>query len=109
MEPTQNPNEQPQKKSQVDFASYLTPANLSLASLGIGILSFILVFFPDVYVLTLILGIAALILGIYSYFVTNGNLLSVIGITTSSIPLLFFLFLKLVGIYIQSGTESFWF
>jgi membrane-bound ClpP family serine protease len=106
MEPTQNPNELSQKKSQVDFASYLTPANLSLASLGVGVLSFILVFFPDVYVLTMILGIIALILGIYSYFVTNGNLLSVIGMITSSIPLLFFLFLKLVEIYATAGT--FW-
>ncbi|WP_028776318.1 hypothetical protein [Shimazuella kribbensis] len=77
----------------------LTPTNLALASMILGIVTFIFVFFPSIQILTNIIGIIALIVSIYSYYVTNGSLLTVIGLITSSIPLLFFLFLQLFYIY----------
>jgi hypothetical protein len=71
----------------------------------LGILTFILVFIPSIQILTNIIGIIALIVSIYSYYATNGSLLTVIGLITSSIPLLFFLFLQLFFIYVGQSTD----
>jgi membrane-bound ClpP family serine protease len=104
LEPNQNPNE---NKKTLPITEYLTPTNLSLGSLALGVLTLILVFFPDTKVLTIILGIIALLLGIYSYYTTNGSLISIIGIITSTIPLLFFLYLKLTWIYFEAERPFF--
>jgi hypothetical protein len=104
LEPNQNPNE---NKKTLPITEYLTPTNLSLGSLALGVLTLILIFFPDTKVLTIILGIIALLLGVYSYYTTNGILISIIGIITSTIPLLFFSYLKLTWIYFEAERPFF--
>lgn len=101
MEPNHNPNEN-QTSSPL---KNITPTNLAFASLVLGILTFIFVFFPSIQILTNIIGILALIVSIYSYYATNGSLLTVIGIILSSIPLLFFLFLQLFFIYMHQPMD----
>lgn len=101
MEPNHNPNEN-QTSSPL---KNITPTNLAFASLLLGILTFIFVFFPSIQILTNIIGILALILSLYSYYATNGSLLTVIGIILSSIPLLFFLYLQLFFIYMNQPMD----
>lgn len=73
---------------------------LSIISAVCGIITFILLFFPDSYVVTLILGIIAVALGIWTYIFTR-SWISLIGIIFGGFPLIFFLQLELISIYIK--------
>jgi len=78
---------------------------LSIASAGCGVLSFILVFFPDLKVITLILGIAAVALGIWTN-ISDRSWLSIIGIIFGGFPILFFIQMELITIYIKEYSKD---
>jgi hypothetical protein len=73
----------------------------SLISMLLGLLSFIFVFYPEIQTLTLIVAIIAYLSNVIIYYASNGNFFAQIGIIASSIPLLFFLFLELLQIYLK--------
>lgn len=99
------PNQSPSENKTPNPLKNLTPTNLAFASLILGILTFIFVFIPSIQILTTIIGIVALVISIYSYYATNGSLLTVIGMITSSIPLLFYLYLQLYLIYLNQPMD----
>lgn len=105
IEPEQQNGSQNQSQNQLNaLKSRLqntSAATWALISMVLGLLSFLFLFFPEIKTLTLIIGIIALVSSIITYYATNGNFFAHIGIIASSIPLLFFLFLELLQLYLK--------
>jgi|GEM_PF-5754767 len=77
---------------------------LPIISAIFGLLSFILLFFPKAYIATLIFAIFSVASGIWSYFTTR-SWFSILGIILGGFPLIFFLEMKLISIYLKERND----
>lgn len=73
---------------------------LSIVSAVCGLIGFILLFFPEARVVTLLFGIVSVALGVWAYLSTR-SWLSLVGILLGGFPLIFFLQLKLIFTYVE--------